>query len=501
MNNTVARVRRLGRAGAVATCSLFSSIAASTDPAPSFERIDLALGTPQDHIVLPGRFRGGTMDDLAVVTVNEENQRELSIHTIVGEPGRRTWRLAHRQALDEDVIFMDVAGLADGTERLLVGRRGRLSWLDAASGSEHPFLDLPSIYNVAPLEEVPRVEVARDVTGDGLDDIALADFDGYWLVRQREDGSWHEPTKVAVSAGVSGGFAWSYRPRSAYPIDFNGDGLTDIAFWDRGELLVHLATDNGYADQALVADLRLALATDERVLSIALGEDTDAEVLTFWGMEDYNGDGTPDIATQRVTSSGLLSKETTYLVHFGTHEDGRTTFQPTPDATFVSDGIQVMDTIDVDGDGVQEFTIITVQVSVARIIAALITGSVPFDAEMYAFTNGAYPEEPSFSRRFHFEFSLRTGSISSPDATFADVTGDGIKDAVLINTDDGLVVHPGTGGATVIAEQGHEIEFTTLHEAVSVEERDFNDDGRDDLLIRTGFGQDPKGITVLLSRE
>lgn len=72
---------------------------------------------------------------------------------------------------------------------------------------------------------------------------------------------------------------------------------------------------------------------------------------------------------------------------------------------------------------------------------------------------------------------------------------------MLINTDEGLVVHPGTGGATVIAEQGHEIEFTTLHEAVSVEERDFDDDGRDDLLIRTGFGQDPKGVIVLLSRD
>ncbi len=501
MKGTVAMVGRMGRVGALATCTLLSSVAASTDPAPSFERIDLALGAPEDHIVLPGRFRGGAMDDLAVVTVNEENQRELTIHSIAGEPGGRTWRVAHRQALDEDVIFMDVVGLADGTERLLVGRRGRITWLDAASGSEHPLLDLPSIYNVAPLDEVPRVEIARDVTGDGLDDIALAAFDGYWLVRQREDGSWREPTKVAVTAGVSPGFAWSYRPRSNYPIDFNGDGHTDIAFWDRGELLIHLATDNGYANQALVTDLGLTLAADEEMISVAFGEDPEAEMLTFWGMEDYNGDGTPDVATQRVTSSGLLSKKTTYLVHFGTHEDGITTFRPTPDATFASDGIQVMDTIDIDGDGIQEFTIITVQVSVARIIAALITGSVPFDAEMYAFTNGAYPDEPSFSRRVHFEFSLRTGSISSPDATFADVTGDGIKDAVLINTDDGLLVYPGTGGATVFAEEGHEIEFATLHEAVSVEERDFNDDGRDDLIIRTGFGQDPKGVTVLLSRE
>ena len=381
MHNTVAAAHRLGRVGALAACFLFSSIAASPDPAPSFERIDLALGTPEDHIVLPGRFRGGALDDLAVVTVDEENQRELSIHSSVGEPGQRTWHLAHRQRLDEDVIFMDVVGLADGTDRLLVARRGRISWLDAASGSERPFLDLPSIYNVAPLDEVPRVEIARDVTGDGLDDIALADFDGYWLVRQREDGSWNEPTKVAVTAGVSGGFAWSYRPRYAYPVDFNGDGLTDIAFWDRGELLVHLATDNGYADKALVANLGLELEKDERIVSVAMGEDAEAELLTFWGMEDYNGDGTPDIATQRVTSSGLLSKKTTYLVHFGTHEDGITTFRPTPDATFVSDGIQVMDTIDVDGDGIQEFMIITVQVSVARIIAALITGSVPFDAE------------------------------------------------------------------------------------------------------------------------
>ena len=501
MKNAATVAVRIGCVGALAICVSFACTAAGASPTPSFERIDLTLGTPEDHILLPGRFLGGTMDDLAVVIVNEDNERQLGIYSIAGEPGRRSWRLAHRQPLDEDVIFMDVAGLADGTERLLVGRRGRISWLDAATGREQPFLDLPSIYNVAPLSEVPRVEVARDVTGDGLDDIAFADFDGYWLVRQLDDGSWQEPTKVAVTAGVSGGFAWSYRPRRAYPIDFDGDGRTDIAFWDRGELLVHLATADGYADEGTVADLGLALATDERMLSVALGEDTEAEVLTFWGMEDYNGDGTPDITTQRVRSSGLLSKETTYFVHFGTHEGGGTTFRPTPDATFISDGIQVMDTIDIDGDGIQEFTIITVQISVARIIAALITGSVPFDAEMYAFTDGSYPEEPSFSRRFHFEFSLRTGSISSPDATFADVTGDGIKDAVLINTDDGLVLHQGTGGATVIAEDGHEIEFTTLHEAVSVEERDFNDDGRDDLLIRTGFSQDPKGVTVLLSNE
>lgn len=475
--------------------------------APSFERFDLELGTPNQHIVLPGRFLAATattsaaLDDLAVVTASEENEREVAVYSLQeGRTAKEGWQSVRRWRLDERVIFVDAVTLADGTERLLVARRGRVNWLDLDSGQEDTFLELPSIYNVAPIGELPRVEVVRDMDGDDLDDIALADFDGYWIVRQRPDGGWHEPSKVEVTAGVSAGsLAWSYRPRRPYPIDFNGDRQADLAFWDRGELLVHLATADDYAD-ALVSDLGLALQSDERVFSIAFGED-ETEATTLWGMEDYNGDGIADIATQRVKNSGLLTKETSYSVHFGYLEDGRTKMKATPDAAFVSDGIQVMDSMDLQGDGTKEFMIITVRVSVARIIAALLTGSVPFDADLYAITDGEYPEEPSFSRRFDFEFSLSAGTANAPGATFADVTGDGIKDGVLVNVGKGLLVHEGTTEPGVISEQAHETDFETAEAVRWVEGHDFDRDGREDLLIHTGVGTARKGVVVLLSRD
>lgn len=481
-----------------AACLLLAHAGAAAEV--SFERHDIDLGTPHFHVALAGGYLGGEFDDIAVFEVDEDNARTLTVHALRGAGEDLAWRALHRHAVGEDVIFVESVALAGGGDGLLIGRRGTLSWLDPVSGGEEGFVEFPTIYNVAPLEELPRVEVARDIDGDDIDDIAIADFDGYWIVRQREDGSWRAPVKVPVSAGVSGGFAWSYRPRAAYPLDYDGDGLDDLAFWDRGELLVHDATGEGYAGVPRVVDLGLDLASDERTVRLAFGGDDDEEARTLWGMSDYNGDGVADVAVQAVVSSGVLSKETRYTLHLGRMEGGRTMYRPEPDAAFVSDGLQFLDHVDVNGDGVSEFLLITVRVSVPRIIAALLTGSFPVDADIYAASGGEYSQEPSWSRRFRFEFSLSEGTASMPGAALADVTGDGLKDAVLVSPGEGLVVQEGVGTSAVIGERTHSFDFPLAAMGGRLEARDFDDDGREDLLIRTGAGQEPKGLTLMLSR-
>ena len=72
-----------------------------------------------------------------------------------------------------------------------------------------------------------------------------------------------------------------------------------------------------------------------------------------------------------------------------------------------------------------------------------------------------------------------------PGAALADVTGDGLKDAVLLSPGEGLTVQEGVGTSAVIGEKTHSFGFELPATGGRLEARDFDHDGREDLLIRT----------------
>ena len=457
-------------------------------------------------VLLHGNLTSGEVDDLIVFTNGgEDRQRRFTVYAFDGQ----NWRIAHAADIDDDVIFVDMLKIGN-EDRLLMFRRDHVEWLNAATWTREPLVSAPSVYNV-PALEVPRVAIARDVNDDELDDIVLADFDGYWIWLQNAlpDGDWIGPVKLrAEPTAITGFRSATYRPRAIYEFDYNGDGKTDLAFWEDDRFLVYLAGAAGFQTEPLELSLPVAFSTDDFAVSIGIGNrrESDQERVMLYGVDDYNGDGIGDIVTNTLTVDGFLSQSTRYDFHFGQRTGGGTEFSATPNTVIESDGIQSpFDTGDFDNDGRTDFGMASINIGIGKIIAALVTGSVRFDVDFYVMRDDAYPEKPNVSKPIKFRFNLRSGSILSGRwMEIGDVTGDGFADLLVPGDGEKIDVYPGTGNTNLFADRpvAIAVDFpdTTMPGGVTV--ADLNEDGRDDVVIRFPATDDDETnrIGVVLSR-
>ncbi|MCY3837907.1 MAG: VCBS repeat-containing protein [Gammaproteobacteria bacterium] len=198
-------------------------------------RID--LGESISQTVVHGRLTGGGADDLVVFT-HDERERQMAVYAYDGG----TWSRVHLADVPSDLIFVDMMNLG-GRDRLLAIRREGVDWIDPETWTLRPWLAAASMYKVAP-PDVRELDIALDLNGDGLDDIALPGFDGYTVWTQRSDGSLTEPVELAAPPTTRTGFRSSaYRAREIYRFDFDGDGRGDLAFWN--QLQHELLPDGG----------------------------------------------------------------------------------------------------------------------------------------------------------------------------------------------------------------------------------------------------------------
>ena len=94
------------------------------------------------------------------------------------------------------VLFVDVASVA-GRDRLLTYRGyAGIGWLDPVTGTTHPVVDVTTRYRSSENEGIPHLDIARDLNGDGHDDILLPDLDGFWVSIQSPHGTFALPRKL-----------------------------------------------------------------------------------------------------------------------------------------------------------------------------------------------------------------------------------------------------------------------------------------------------------------
>ena len=455
-------------------------------------------------VVLHGNLTGGEVDDLVVFCDGgEDRQRRMTVYALDGDH----WHVAHGADVDDDVIFVDMLEFGSGN-RLLMFRRNHVEWLNPATWQRESLVSAPSVYNVSPLD-VPRVMIARDINGDQFDDIVLADFDGYWVWLQNPDtDNWTRPVKLGAKPTAMTGFrSATYRPRAIYELDDDGDGRTDLAFWEDDRFLVYRATETGFDTVALQLALPVQVSSDDFAVSIGIGNrQLDKPRVMLYGVDDYNGDGIGDIVTNTLTINGLFDQSTRYDFYFGQRVDGGTIFSTEKDTVIESSGIQSpFDTGDFDNDGQMDFGMASFDIGIGKIIAALLTGSVRFDVDFYVMRDNAYPEKPNVSKPIKFRFNLRSGSIMSRRwLEIADVTGDGLDDLLVPGGEGVINIYPGTGNTTLFADRYVPIAVnfpdTTRPGGVTV--ADLNNDSRDDIVIRFPATEENKTnqIGVVLSR-
>ncbi len=130
-----------------------------------------------------------------------------------------------------------------------------------------------------PTGSAPTGVAVTDFTGDGVPDLAVANYLGgtVSVLRGNGDGTF----QPAVNYVVGG------NPISVVAADFNGDGILDLAVANQGDNSVSVLLGNG--DGSFQPEVRYLVGSQPSALVAA----------------DFNGDGAPDLATANFSSTNV----------------------------------------------------------------------------------------------------------------------------------------------------------------------------------------------------
>ena len=206
-----------------------------------------AVGAAERQTILTGFLVGGSVADLAVVHIDENDDRRLRIFTFTDGD----WAPEVDTTLRPEASFVDVANI-DGRDRLIAYGDGRLTWFDPETGTERELAAVISDFSPPPRGEVLHVDITRDLNGDGRDDLVVPHGHGFQVLVQMSGGAFAEPVAVGPSTGldrVYGTDGYRYRPWEeggrVHEMDYDLDGRIDLVFWNDDHFVVHLQDERG----------------------------------------------------------------------------------------------------------------------------------------------------------------------------------------------------------------------------------------------------------------
>ncbi len=472
-----------------------------------FEVHSLNIATAKHQTVLSGFLFENSTDsnsraDLIVATVSADDDRSLNIFRFEDQ----AWRSVIEIPVRKQVIFIDLINIA-GVDRILLYERGKLNILDPSSGQETLLHAVQSIYNVAIEKKLPQIEISKDYNHDGMEDLAIPGFEGYRILLQKTDGTFSEPLVVGPPTMMNITIEdnpW-YQPRSMYPTDFNQDGRDDLVFWNDGVFEVYPQKGDGGFSLTRHKYASEVIFDSDGLYSIELGEngqENDSEQKVLFALDDLNGDGISDLMTFKLEGQSLFGKKSTYEIHRGyIAADGNTAFPAEAHTSISSRGLQFdIQKHDFDADGQKDMLVLSVDLGLGKIIAALLTGSSSIDLGFYKMREGIYPEKPNVTRKLKVEFNLSTGDAFVPSVLIADVTGDGRSDLLIQQGRAALRVYEGIEGAGLFSNTYQKFDLVMPDDENSVLLAELDSDNREDLILHFKSSTEPGRLVLMLAR-
>lgn len=516
--------------------------AASTACELAYDTYEIDVGDAKVLIAFTAQLTKAEFDDLVLCT-RAGKVRQVSVYSFDGD--------TYSHAIAVDVpgdFYTDTWVSASGTS-LLLARGDQLERLNPDAGIFEPWLDVGGDNGDqvhTPQEDssdaVFFFNFSRDLNNDGLDDLVYLTEEGMVVRVQRPDGGLSNPFVLSSSLAMDfrdkhhpnspltflyammrlasadeqeandddaqwdAMLAGGMLPQSAlYALDYDGDGRSDLAvpFYDR-DPPVAIADDDeedvGESPTRSLLDyfgLRIHRAMDDggwaagAVRAPAPTAPITAGINGFlFAVQDINGDGVADVVVSAVNTESRSSR---MLFYYGRREQDRTVFTEPSDTSIESKGMWLLTELsDLDGDGDVDFCAVPLKMGVGTVVGGLLRRSVRIELHCYRLIDGTYPEDPSESWR------MRMRMNAPAPMTLADVTGDGLLDAVAPSRLSRLEVFPGTGGADLFVVDPLTIKLDLPKGGDTLVFRDLNRDGKADMLVVPEKSGNP--VWVALSR-
>ncbi|HIG44545.1 MAG: hypothetical protein ABGY96_21420 [bacterium] len=491
-----------------ARCSLLAWICLVSLPSHGFfDLVNIESGTALSQTVVTVRKQTQSRADVFVFSVVSERERRVAGYRASNDYAEALVD----QVLPKDVIFVDT-GNWHGEAVLLMFTASEAYIFDPWTGSKQTILHHSSIYHAVVHDHLPRIDLFRDINGDGLDDFLIPTFTGYLVATQLPNGEFTHPLALEAPPLLDLTYnnnPW-YQAKELFLVDMTLDSRDDITFWVNGEFYIYPQLANGeFSGEVIKTTSNIPFDFDGfDGMSVRMSDEdqSDKLVTVLHGLKDLDGDGLTDLVTMSVKSDGVFDKKTTIRYYRGRpgvalDDSGSNTisgvngddsagyelvtFDAEETSSMQSKGIQYeLEIRDINGDEQIDIVVSSIEIGIGRIIRALLTSSIKIDLGFYQMVDGVYPDKPQKVQQITAKFDMSTGEVWFPSVLLLDVNDDGIEDLLVQKGEHSLMVYQGQQGKKMFSGKEIEIEVSMPQDPEFVYKTMVNNDQTQDIVMK-----------------